>query len=165
MIGESLVSRLNSPAAKKWVLWSLESGPPSEISDWPRESLVRSLPLAALAVVEPARAAEVADGPQSSATSPWSWLPPLLVTMLMTLPVEPPYSAEKALVSTDISSRAVRGRLLKMVWRPQLSLPVLPSTSNHASRRPAPLVVKRFSFMKTSPWLMAGRLAAFSMGR
>src|ERR1035441_2629228 len=55
MIGESLVSRLNSPAAKKWVLWSLESGPPSEISDWPRESLVRSLPLAALAAVEPGR--------------------------------------------------------------------------------------------------------------
>ena len=85
--------------------------------------------------------------------------------MLMTLPVLPPYSAENALVSTPISNTASRGMLLKIVWRPQKSLPLLPSTSNHAWRRPAPLVVNRSSFMKTSPWLMAGRLAAFNRGR
>ena len=55
--------------------------------------------------------------------------------------------------------------ITKMVWRPQLSLPVLPSTVQAVCRRPDPLVVKRFWFMNTSPWLMAGRLAAFNNGR
>src|ERR1035441_2215487 len=83
MMGEVLLSRLNSPARKKWVVWLLSSGPPREISDWPSESLVRSLPLAALVELKPDRAAEVADGRHSSASSPWRWLPPLLVTILM----------------------------------------------------------------------------------
>ena len=63
--------------------------------------------------------------------------------MLTTEPVEAPYSAEKALVSTVISSTAATGMLVKMVWRPQESLPEAPSTSNQVWRRPAPLVVKR----------------------
>ena len=61
-------------------------------------SLVTSLPLVALAVVNPESAASVAEGRHKSSASPWNWLPPLLVTMLTTLPVLPPYSAEKALV-------------------------------------------------------------------
>ena len=115
--------------------------------------------------MKPESAAAVAAGRHSSITSPCNLLPPVLVTMLTTLPVLPPYSAENALVSTSISCTASRGMLLKMVWRPQPSLPLPPSTSNQAWRRPAPLVVNRSWFMKTSPWLMAGRLAAFSSGR
>jgi hypothetical protein len=70
---------------------------------------------------------------------------------IITLPVPAPYCTEKPLVSTVISSTAILGRFVKIVCRPQLSLPLLPSTSNHVCLRPAPFVVKRFWFMKTSP--------------
>src|SRR5579871_439483 len=163
MMGDARFSRLNSPAREKWVLD--ESGPERATADWPRVSLVQSLPLAALPELKPERAASVPAGRHSSRRLPCNWLPPLLVTMLTTLPVDPPNSAEKALVSTVISCTESSGRVLKVVWRPQLSLSVLPSTTKVVWRRPAPLVVKRFWFMKTSPWLMAGRLAAFRSGR
>ncbi len=63
--------------------------------------------------------------------------------MLTTLPVLPPYSAENAFVSTSISCTAASGMFVKIVCLPQLSLPVLPSTSNQVCRRPAPLVVNK----------------------
>jgi hypothetical protein len=45
----------------------------------------------------------------------------------MTLPVVRPYSEEKALVSTVNSWSALRGTLVKIVWRPQASSALLPS--------------------------------------
>ncbi len=163
--GEPRSSRLNSPATKKCVAPLEPIGPESDTSLWPSESLAISFPLAALAVVKPASAAAWRRDATVPSLRRAICCRRTLVMMLMTLPVLPPYSAENALVSTPISCTASRGMLLKIVWRPQLSLPLLPSTSNHAWRRPAPLVVNRSSFMKTSPWLMAGRLAAFSSGR
>src|ERR1035437_6720028 len=121
--GEPLSSRLNSPAAKKCVL--LENGPPREAADWPSESLVNWLPLVALAAVKPESAAAVSAGRHSSSTSPWNLLPPLLVTMLITPPAVAPYSAEKALASTSISSTARTGSVLNSVWRPQLLVTML----------------------------------------
>src|SRR6267143_6675701 len=130
MIGEALSSRLYSPAKKKWV-WRLDPiGPPSDNADCPRVSFVRSLPLAAFVDVKPDSAASVAEGRHSSISSPWNWLPPLLVTIFTALPVLPPYSAENPFSRTVISCTAVRGMVLKIVWRPQPSFPVLPSTSN-----------------------------------
>src|SRR5450759_1981844 len=125
--GEPLSSRLNSPAAKKCVL--LENGPPREAADWPSESLVNWLPLVALAAVKPESAAAVSAGRHSSSTSPWNLLPPLLVTRLITPPAVAPYSAEKALASTFISSTPETGSVLNSVCRPQLSLLVAPSVT------------------------------------
>src|ERR1035441_2105263 len=141
--GDPLSSRLNSPAAKKCVLLDddLENGPPNDTADCPSESLVNWLPLVALAAVKPESAAAVSAGRHNSSTSPWNWLPPLLVTMLTTPPAVAPYSAEKALASTFISSTAITGSVLNSVWRPQLSLLVAPSVTNSACRLPAPLVV------------------------
>ena len=85
--------------------------------------------------------------------------------MLITPPAVAPYSAEKALASTFISSTPRTGSVLNSVWRPQLSVLAAPSVTNRAWRRPAPLVVNSVWFMNTSPWLMAGRLAAFNSGR
>ena len=129
MTGEPRSSRLNSPAAEKWVCWEEPIGPESEAADWPSESLVQLLPEVAFWAVKPERAADVALGRHNSSRSPWNWLPPLLVMTFTTLPVLPPNSAEKALVRTSISCTEVSGRLLNMVWRPQASLPVLPSTT------------------------------------
>ena len=44
MTGEPRSSRLNSPAAEKWVCWEEPIGPESEAADWPSESLVQLLP-------------------------------------------------------------------------------------------------------------------------
>jgi len=126
-------------------------GPDTEAAVWPRLSVATSLPLAALAAVNPESAAVVVEGRQSSRRLAWSFSPPVFVTMFTALPVLPPYSAENAFSRMVICCTASIGILLKMVWRPQLSFPVLPSTSNHACLRPAPFDVKRFSFMKTSP--------------
>ena len=67
-----------------------------------------------------------------------------LLTMFTALPVLPPYSAENPFTSTSISCTAKSGSVLKIVCLPQLSLPVVPSTSNQVCRRPAPFVVNRF---------------------
>ena len=163
--GDALSSRLYSPAAAKCVRPLVPMGPDSEAAVWPRVSLVQSFPLAALVLLKPERAASVSDGRQSSNRLPCNLFPPVLVMMLIALPVPPPYSAVKTFSRIVISCTDVSGKLLNCVCRPQLSLFVAPSTSNQGCRRPAPFVVKRFWFMKTSPWLIAGRLAAFKRGR
>ena len=101
------------------MLGRAERAAESEAADWPSESLVQLLPVVAFWAVKPERAADVALGRHNSSSSPWNWLPPLLVTMLTTLPVLPPNSAEKALVSTSISCTDVERQVLNMVWRPQ----------------------------------------------
>ncbi len=90
--------RLYSPGAKNCVCrWP--SGPPSESADLAQRVVATSLPLAALALVKPESAAAVAAGRQvAQQRRHGNWLPPLLVTMLMALPVLPPYSAENAFV-------------------------------------------------------------------
>src|SRR5258706_6633218 len=91
--GDALSSRLYSAAAKKCVCPFDPNGPPSEIADWPSVSFTRLLPLVELVVVNPDSAASGPDGRHTSTMSPCSLVPPLLVTMLIALPVEPPYSA------------------------------------------------------------------------
>ena len=50
--------------------------------------------------------------------------------------------------------------VLKMVWQaPGLNLPVLPSTTKGGLAAAGAVGGEEFWFMKTSPWLMAGRLA------
>src|ERR1700719_669487 len=115
LMGEARFCRLYSPAREKYVRPLPVIGPESATDDWPSVSLVTAFPLAAVAAVKPESAASVALGRQSSRTSPWNWLPPLLVIMLTTLPVLAPYSAENAFVSTVISCTTVAGILLKIV--------------------------------------------------
>src|SRR5690242_21323278 len=103
LIGEARSCPLYSAASEKYVWPPPVIGPDNATADCPSLSLVIAFPLVAVAAVKPDSAAEVALGRQSSRSSPWYWLLPLLVTMLTTLPVLAPYSAEKALVSTVIS--------------------------------------------------------------
>ena len=95
---------------------SYERAAESEAAVLPERVVGESLPLVALPVVE---AGERRLGAWRAARAPAprrdSWSPPLCVTMLTTLPVLPPYSAEKPLVSTVISSTAIRGMLVKIV--------------------------------------------------
>src|ERR1700693_6369895 len=90
--GDALSSRLYSPAAEKNDLPPEPRGPERAARVWPSVSLVQSLPLAALVALKPERAASVCEGRHSSSNSPWSLLPPVLVTMLTALPTPPPYS-------------------------------------------------------------------------
>jgi hypothetical protein len=91
-------------------------------------------------------------------------LVPVRVTRLTAAPAERPYSAEKLLVSTVISWMAASGRAVKIVWRPQASSAVPPSTVKVVCRRPPPLTTKRVSLKKTSPVVRAGRTAESSSG-
>ena len=84
--------------------------------------------------VENVSACQSPGRPRYSA-SPRRALVPDLVTMFIAGPAVQPYSAENALDSTDTSCTAPTGTVASMVWRPQPSSLLAPSSMNVVVRR------------------------------
>src|SRR4029453_17969726 len=114
--------------------------------------------------VENVFACELPGRPMYSAW-PCRALVPDLVTMFNAGPAVQPNSAENAFDSTAISWTAPTGTVAIMVWRPQLSSLLAPSSMNVVVRRlPAP-VMKYVALTNRSPVPLPCRNAGFRRGR